>query len=152
MYPVSKTLDAAVLTDIMLTTKRCLGALRQAMQPQGYNMGMNQGTVAGAGIADHVHFHIVPRWNGDTNFMPVLANTKVMPDYLKNTYHQIRPYLVQAIPYHPGTRGVSRTRKTKKRCYNDRESTSRGSAASASARSGSRRRLPLLRPPRRRWL
>ena len=77
------------------------------MQPQGYNMGMNQGTVAGAGIADHVHFHIVPRWNGDTNFMPVLANTKVMPDYLKNTYHQIRPYLVQAVQAPPGAQAHS---------------------------------------------
>jgi ATP adenylyltransferase len=96
--PGIEDLGAAVLTDIMLTTRRCLGALRLAMQPQGYNMGINQGTVAGAGIADHVHFHIVPRWNGDTNFMPVLAETKVMPDYLKNTYHQIRPYLVQALP------------------------------------------------------
>jgi ATP adenylyltransferase len=63
------------------------------MQPNGFNMGINQGKVAGAGIADHVHFHIVPRWTGDTNFMPVLADIKVMPDYLRNTYQQLRQAL-----------------------------------------------------------
>src|SRR5579884_1920742 len=72
-------LDAATLTDIMLTAQRCLAALDAAMHPHGYNMGINQGSVAGAGIADHVHFHLVPRWNGDTNFMPVLGDVKVMP-------------------------------------------------------------------------
>jgi ATP adenylyltransferase len=87
-------LDAATLTDVMQTAQRCLRALDAALHPQGYNMGLNQGTVAGAGIADHVHFHIVPRWNGDTNFMPVLADVKVMPDVLQNTYRQIRAQLV----------------------------------------------------------
>lgn len=87
-------LDAATLTDIMLTAQRCLAALDGALHPHGYNMGINQGIVAGAGIADHVHFHIVPRWNGDTNFMPVLADVKVMPDFLHNTFRQIREQLV----------------------------------------------------------
>jgi ATP adenylyltransferase len=91
--PSIEALDPAILTDLMTTAQICLKALGEAMHPQGYNMGINQGTVAGAGIADHVHFHIVPRWNGDTNFMPVLADTKVMPDYLQNTYRQIKARL-----------------------------------------------------------
>ena len=88
--PTIEELDPATLTDIMVTAQRCLATLRAAMNPHGFNMGINQGTVAGAGIANHVHYHIVPRWNGDTNFMPVLADVKVMPDYLKNTYHQLK--------------------------------------------------------------
>jgi ATP adenylyltransferase len=99
--PTITELSPATLTDIMQTAQRCLAALGQALHPQGYNMGINQGAIAGAGITDHMHFHIVPRWNGDTNFMPVLADTKVMPDYLKTTYHQIRPYLDQMQPATP---------------------------------------------------
>src|SRR5579875_1376813 len=91
--PGIQQLDAATLADIMATAQKCLTALGAAMGPQGYNMGINQGTVAGAGIADHMHLHIVPRWNGDTNFMPVLADVKVMPDFLQNTYRQIRKEL-----------------------------------------------------------
>ena len=91
--PSIEELDAATLGDLMATVQRCLRAFHLAMQPNGFNMGINQGRVAGAGIADHVHFHIVPRWNGDTNFMPVLADVKVMPDYLRNTYHQLRQAL-----------------------------------------------------------
>ncbi|HEX6778845.1 MAG TPA: HIT domain-containing protein [Ktedonobacterales bacterium] len=88
--PSIEGLDTATLTDLMATAQLCLRAFQLAMQPHGFNMGINQGKVAGAGIADHVHFHIVPRWNGDTNFMPVLADVKVMPDYLRNTYQQLR--------------------------------------------------------------
>ena len=86
-------LDLATLGDMMTTAQLCLRAFHAAMRPHGFNMGINQGKVAGAGIADHVHFHIVPRWNGDTNFMPVLADVKVMPDYLRNTYQQLRQTL-----------------------------------------------------------
>ena len=86
-------LDLATLGDLMATAQLCLRAFHVAIQPHGFNMGINQGKVAGAGIADHVHFHIVPRWNGDTNFMPVLADVKVMPDYLRNTYQQLRQAL-----------------------------------------------------------
>lgn len=90
--PDIEHLDAETLTEMMLTAQKSLAALRAAMHPDGFNMGINQGTVAGAGIADHVHFHVVPRWNGDTNFMPVLAETKVMPDYLQSTYRQLKPH------------------------------------------------------------
>ncbi|GIW47518.1 MAG: hydrolase [Deltaproteobacteria bacterium] len=58
----------------------------KAINPDGFNIGMNIGRVAGAGIEDHIHFHIVPRWNGDTNFMPVIGDVKVMPEYLDQTY------------------------------------------------------------------
>jgi ATP adenylyltransferase len=92
--PSIEELDAATLTELMSTAQRCLAALRAAMNPQGFNLGINQGAVAGAGIADHVHLHIVPRWNGDTNFMPVLADVKVMPDFLQHTYQQIREHLL----------------------------------------------------------
>ena len=91
--PSISDLDAPTLTELMTIAQRCLAALAGAMHPQGYNMGINQGAVAGAGIVDHVHLHIVPRWNGDTNFMPVLADTKVMPEYLQNTYRQLRAQL-----------------------------------------------------------
>lgn len=99
--PSIEELDAETLTDIMTTAQLCLAALRDAMRPQGYNMGINQGTVAGAGIKDHVHLHTVPRWNGDTNFMPVLADTKVMPDYLSNTYRQLREQFERLSPATP---------------------------------------------------
>jgi ATP adenylyltransferase len=88
--PSISDLDSATLTDLMMTAQRCLAALQGAMNPQGYNMGINQGAAAGAGIADHVHFHVVPRWIGDTNFMPVLADVKVMPEYLQTTLRQLR--------------------------------------------------------------
>ena len=91
--PDIEALNSDVLADIMATTQKCLAALREAMSPHGFNMGINQGAVAGAGITDHVHLHIVPRWNGDTNFMPVLADVKVMPQHLAKTYRNIRQYL-----------------------------------------------------------
>jgi ATP adenylyltransferase len=90
--PTIEELNGVTLTEIMRTAQKSLAALRAAMHPDGYNMGINQGRVAGAGIADHVHYHVVPRWNGDTNFMPVLADVKVMPDFLQNTYRQLQPY------------------------------------------------------------
>jgi ATP adenylyltransferase len=68
-----------------------LKLLTQAYKAEGYNLGMNLGKVAGAGIADHLHWHIVPRWNGDTNFMPVLGQTKVMIEYLHESFDKLRP-------------------------------------------------------------
>jgi ATP adenylyltransferase len=63
--------------------------LDQVLAPQGYNLGINQGLVAGAGLADHLHFHIAPRWSGDTNFMTVLAETRVIPEHIRATYDQL---------------------------------------------------------------
>jgi len=63
------------------------------MKPEGFNIGINDGKVAGVGFADHVHLHVVPRWNGDTNFMPVLADVKVIPEHLDNVYKQLKAVL-----------------------------------------------------------
>src|SRR5574337_747336 len=65
--------------------------LRQTMHPDGFNFGMNQGKAAGAGVEDHLHLHIVPRWNGDTNFMPIVAATKVIPEELTATNRKLAP-------------------------------------------------------------
>jgi ATP adenylyltransferase len=66
-----------------------MGALAETYSPQGYNVGWNLGRIAGAGVVDHVHLHVVPRWAGDTNFMPVLADTKVLPEHLQETRRQL---------------------------------------------------------------
>lgn len=92
--PTIEELDPPTLTETMVLAQRCLAAFRASMRPDGYNMGINQGRVAGAGLADHVHYHLVPRWDGDTNFMPVLGNVKVMPDFLENTYRLLRAALL----------------------------------------------------------
>ena len=86
-------LDAETLAELMEQAQLALRALRLAMTPDGFNMGINQGKVAGAGFADHVHFHIVPRWNGDTNFMPVIADIKVMPEHLDSVYQKLKQAL-----------------------------------------------------------
>jgi ATP adenylyltransferase len=78
-------LDPDEMLDTMQLARRAIVAIRTAMTPDGFNVGFNLGKVAGAGIADHMHLHVVPRWNGDTNFMPVLAETNVMPQALEAT-------------------------------------------------------------------
>ncbi|GAA3096046.1 HIT family protein [Nonomuraea salmonea] len=78
-------LDAAEVAELGDFTQRSLRALRKASGAQGFNVGMNLGHVAGAGIAAHLHQHVVPRWGGDTNFMPVVAQTKVLPQLLRDT-------------------------------------------------------------------
>lgn len=77
--------------DLLQTAQLAVRAIDRVMEPHGYNMGINQGTVAGAGVPDHIHLHVVPRWNGDTNFMPVLADAKVMPELLAATAAKLRP-------------------------------------------------------------
>jgi ATP adenylyltransferase len=77
--------------ELMHETQRATRILRRVFSAEGFNVGMNLGKVAGAGIAEHLHIHVVPRWVGDTNFMPVLADTKVMPDYLEATYEKLAP-------------------------------------------------------------
>ena len=78
-------LDDDELLGLMHLTRRAMRALREAMSPDGFNAGLNLGVEAGAGVADHLHMHVVPRWQGDTNFMPVLADTRVLPQALAAT-------------------------------------------------------------------
>ena len=96
IVPYRHTGDFSELTDaesleIMQLTQRSMRVLKQAMNPDAFNIGVNQGVAAGAGIADHIHVHLVPRWNGDTNFMPVFADVKVVPEALETTYDKLKP-------------------------------------------------------------
>jgi ATP adenylyltransferase len=83
------------MTDLMKLTRRCQNALVQVMKPDGFNLGVNLGKVAGAGVLNHLHIHIVPRWNGDTNFMPVLGQTTVVPQALLEIAAQLRNALAR---------------------------------------------------------
>lgn len=83
--------DEFAEVDALLT--RSVRALEEEMEPHGFNLGMNLGRVAGAGIPGHLHWHVVPRWNGDTNFMPVVGQTRVLPELLDETYARLLPRL-----------------------------------------------------------
>jgi ATP adenylyltransferase len=87
--PTIEPLDEPTLLEIMLLTRRSMAALRSAYGPEGFNIGINQGKVAGAGIEEHVHAHVVPRWGGDTNFMPVIADTRVLPQSLADSWKEL---------------------------------------------------------------
>jgi ATP adenylyltransferase len=103
----SATLDElsdAVLLDLQHTFRNMMDAIDQIMQPDGYNVGLNLGRVAGAGLPGHLHWHIVPRWNGDTNFMPVLGQTKVISQSLEAFYELLVSHLA------PGHSGRGRDR------------------------------------------
>lgn len=81
------------LLELMVLLRRCKQALTKAMKPDGFNVGLNLGKVAGAGIFEHLHFHIVPRWSGDTNFMPVIGSTHVLPEALADVAARLRAAL-----------------------------------------------------------
>lgn len=78
------------LLEMMQLTQRAVSVLGQEYQPQGFNIGMNLGAVAGAGITEHLHMHVVPRWQGDANFVSVIGQTRVLPETLEETYHRMR--------------------------------------------------------------
>jgi ATP adenylyltransferase len=86
-------LTAEELTGLMELTRRCQQALTRVMKPEGFNIGINLGKCAGAGVLEHLHIHVVPRWNGDTNFMPVLAETTVVPQALTDLAARLRAAL-----------------------------------------------------------
>jgi len=79
-----------ITDEVMDLTKRAETALRKVYSPSGFNIGMNLGAVGGAGIVDHIHMHILPRWTGDTNFMTSVAETRVIPEDLNTTYNKLR--------------------------------------------------------------
>ncbi len=88
-------LDGETAAEMAAVAQKCVRALRRTMSPHGFNLGMNLGQCAGAGIADHLHLHIVPRWSGDTSFMPLLAGTKLIPELLEDTYAKVRQALLK---------------------------------------------------------
>ena len=78
------------LADLMTLTRRCKQLLTRAIKPEGFNIGLNLGRVAGAGVEDHLHIHIVPRWNGDTNYMPVIGDVRVLPQAMDEMYAELK--------------------------------------------------------------
>jgi len=81
------------MLEVMQLTRLSIQLLEETFHPNGFNLGVNMGRVAGAGIADHLHWHVVPRWNGDTNFMPVLADVRVIPESLSVVYSRLKQTL-----------------------------------------------------------
>lgn len=91
--PSIEGLNGEVLGELMTLAQRSLAALRYAYGPDGFNLGINQGKIAGAGFDEHVHLHVVPRWGGDTNYMPVIGSTRVLPESLAGSYEALRERL-----------------------------------------------------------
>ncbi len=78
--------------ELLATVEQSVGILKTVMQPDGFNVGLNLGKVAGAGVEEHLHFHIVPRWFGDTNALTVFGEVRVIPEHIKTTYNNLKPY------------------------------------------------------------
>ena len=84
-------LDDSQIAELFQMTRRCEQVLGQAFHPEGFNIGINLGKAAGAGLEEHLHVHIVPRWNGDTNYMTTISETRVIPQELDETYDRLYP-------------------------------------------------------------
>lgn len=84
--------------DVLLVVRRSIDILKRTMNPDGFNVGLNLGRVAGAGMEEHMHFHIVPRWNGDTNYMTVIGEVRVIPEHIRETYRKLRTYFDKLLP------------------------------------------------------
>jgi len=82
--------DKETSDEMMDLSKRCLATLRDVYRPDGFNLGMNMGTAAGAGVVNHVHIHVLPRWTGDTNFMTTVGDSRVLPEALRTTYQKLQ--------------------------------------------------------------
>ena len=85
-------LSRHAMGELLLTVEQSVGILKQVMNPDGFNVGLNLGKVAGAGVEEHLHFHIVPRWFGDTNALTVFAEVRVIPEHIKTTYDNLKPH------------------------------------------------------------
>lgn len=88
-------LNSEESADLLRMVRKSVEILKEVMNPEGFNVGLNLGRVAGAGMEDHLHFHVVPRWNGDTNFMTLLGEVRVIPEHLKESYKKLLPYFIQ---------------------------------------------------------
>jgi ATP adenylyltransferase len=111
-------LDNKVLADMMRVLKQCVKAIKQALSSDGINIGLNLGKIAGAGIENHLHFHIVPRWSGDTNFMAVMADVRVIPEHLKATYEKLHILFPKGNHRYQGIGTFSRQKKDHSRRQN----------------------------------
>lgn len=85
-------LSETAYTDLMASLRRTVEGVQKAYRCTGLNVGLNHGAVAGAGLPDHLHWHVIPRWHGDTNFFPLIADTKVLPETLEQAYHRLKPF------------------------------------------------------------
>ena len=85
-------LSKSEMGDLLETVEKSVGILKKVMKPDGFNVGLNLGKVAGAGVEEHLHFHVVPRWFGDTNALTVFADVRVIPEHLEATYNNLKPY------------------------------------------------------------
>jgi ATP adenylyltransferase len=93
--PTIEQLDEQTLTELMILTNHAVSVLRKAYHARAFNIGINIGEVAGAGVAEHVHIHVVPRWSGDTSFMSTTAETRVIPEALEETYEKLCSYWLE---------------------------------------------------------
>lgn len=94
VFSITELNDDEVL-DLMRMTRRSVSNLKRAFMPEGFNIGLNIGKVAGAGIEEHLHFHVIPRWVGDTHFMAVLGEVRVIPEHVLSTYDKLHPLFVE---------------------------------------------------------
>lgn len=85
-------MHADEMGDLLFTVKECVSILKRVMKPDGFNAGLNLGRVAGAGVEEHLHFHVVPRWFGDVNALTVFADVRVIPEHLQATFNNLEPY------------------------------------------------------------
>jgi ATP adenylyltransferase len=95
--PEFSELDDPTRLEIMQLADLCMEALKIVLKPHGFNLGVNLGRIAGGSVDSHIHFHIVPRWDGDTNFMPVIAETKVLSNDIRKTYVQLREAIAEIV-------------------------------------------------------
>lgn len=108
-------LPDTILLDMLRLVQRSIKAVRKAYAPEGFNIGVNQGKVAGAGIEHHIHLHVVPRWSADTNFMPLLGETRVLPQHLKASHARLKAAFGSGLSSSAGPRRARTTRRSRQR-------------------------------------